>query len=114
MNGALGSGGFSPDDETPVFVISVAPQLSCMHAQTSLQYDRLGLLAPSRTLAGGGRDAACTKGAGGTNKGFAKKGLPNTVQDDAGRDGVTFTGDHARQFQTTGTIFETDLVFDQG
>jgi len=44
-----------PDDETPVFVISVAAQLAGMHAQTLRQYDRLGLVTPSRTRGGGRR-----------------------------------------------------------
>jgi len=52
------SGGFSPDDETPVFVISVAAQLAGMHAQTLRQYDRLGLVSPSRTRGGGRRYSA--------------------------------------------------------
>jgi len=51
-------GGFSPDDETPVFVISVAAQLAGMHAQTLRQYDRLGLVSPSRTRGGGRRYSA--------------------------------------------------------
>lgn len=54
--------GFRPDDETPVFVISVAAELAGMHAQTLRQYDRLGLVTPSRTRGGGrrysGRDVA--------------------------------------------------------
>ena len=37
---------FSPDDDTPVFVISVAAELAGMHAQTLRQYDRLGLVSP--------------------------------------------------------------------
>ena len=41
------------DDDTPVFVISVAAALSGMHAQTLRQYDRLGLVSP--THRGGGR-----------------------------------------------------------
>jgi MerR family transcriptional regulator/heat shock protein HspR len=53
-----GSGGFSPDDKTPVFVISVAAQLAGMHAQTLRQYDRLGLVSPSRTRGGGRRYSA--------------------------------------------------------
>jgi MerR family transcriptional regulator/heat shock protein HspR len=53
-----GSGGFSPDDQTPVFVISVAAQLAGMHAQTLRQYDRLGLVSPSRTRGGGRRYSA--------------------------------------------------------
>ncbi len=46
---------FSPDDDTPVFVISVAAELAGMHAQTLRQYDRLGLVTPSRTSGGGRR-----------------------------------------------------------
>lgn len=42
------------DEESPVFVISVAAQLSGLHAQTLRSYDRLGLVSPGRT-AGGGR-----------------------------------------------------------
>ena len=42
------------DDETPVFVISVAAQMAGMHPQTLRQYDRLGLVTPGRA-AGGGR-----------------------------------------------------------
>lgn len=53
---------FGPEDDTPVFVISVAAQLAGMHAQTLRQYDRLGLVSPSRTRGGGrrysGRDVA--------------------------------------------------------
>ncbi len=58
MNVSRGSGGLSPDDETPVFVISVAAQLAGMHAQTLRQYDRLGLVSPSRTRGGGRRYSA--------------------------------------------------------
>ena len=41
--------GLAPDDDTPLFVISVAAELAGMHAQTLRQYDRLGLVTPSRT-----------------------------------------------------------------
>ncbi len=58
MDPVQGSGGFSPDDDTPVFVISVAAQLAGMHAQTLRQYDRLGLVSPSRTRGGGRRYSA--------------------------------------------------------
>ncbi len=44
-----------PEDETPLFVISVAAELAGMHAQTLRQYDRLGLVTPSRTRGGGRR-----------------------------------------------------------
>lgn len=43
------------DDDAPVYVISVAAQLAGMHAQTLRQYDRLGLVSPSRTRGGGRR-----------------------------------------------------------
>jgi MerR family transcriptional regulator/heat shock protein HspR len=46
---------FVPDDDTPLFVISVAAELAGMHAQTLRQYDRLGLVTPSRTRGGGRR-----------------------------------------------------------
>lgn len=51
----LEASAFSPDDDTPVFVISVAAELAGMHAQTLRQYDRLGLVTPSRTRGGGRR-----------------------------------------------------------
>lgn len=41
-------------EESPVFVISVAAELSGLHAQTLRSYDRMGLVSPGRT-AGGGR-----------------------------------------------------------
>lgn len=37
------------DDETGLYVISVASELSGLHPQTLRQYDRLGLVSPSRT-----------------------------------------------------------------
>lgn len=37
------------DDDTPVYVISVAAQLSGLHPQTLRQYDRLGLVSPDRS-----------------------------------------------------------------
>src|SRR5215467_526933 len=45
-------------EDAPVFVISVAAQLAGMHAQTLRQYDRLGLVSPGRTPAGGRRYSA--------------------------------------------------------
>lgn len=44
---------FDLTDETPVYVISVAAQISGLHAQTLRQYDRLGLVTPRRTPGGG-------------------------------------------------------------
>ena len=41
-------------DDLPVYVISVAAQLSGMHPQTLRAYDRLGLVSPGRS-AGRGR-----------------------------------------------------------
>jgi MerR family transcriptional regulator, heat shock protein HspR len=45
---------FQLSDDTPVYVISVAAQLSGLHPQTLRAYDRLGLVSPGRA-AGGGR-----------------------------------------------------------
>ena len=46
------------DDDTPVFVISVAAELARMHPQTLRQYDRLGLVTPGRAGGGGRRYSA--------------------------------------------------------
>jgi MerR family transcriptional regulator, heat shock protein HspR len=46
--------GFELSDDSPVYVISVAAQMSGLHAQTLRTYDRLGLVSPGRA-AGGGR-----------------------------------------------------------
>src|SRR5215469_8749511 len=45
-------------EETPVYVISVAAQLSGLHPQTLRQYDRLGLVSPGRTAGRGRRYSA--------------------------------------------------------
>ena len=37
------------DETTPLFVISIAAELSGMHPQTLRQYDRMGLVSPTRT-----------------------------------------------------------------
>jgi MerR family transcriptional regulator, heat shock protein HspR len=37
------------DESSPLFVISVAAELAGMHPQTLRQYDRLGLVSPTRT-----------------------------------------------------------------
>jgi MerR family transcriptional regulator/heat shock protein HspR len=41
------------DDDQPVYVMSVASELSGLHPQTLRQYERLGLVAPDRS---GGRN----------------------------------------------------------
>lgn len=46
------------DDDTPMFVISVAAQLAGLHAQTLRSYDRLGLVSPGRSAGGGRRYSA--------------------------------------------------------
>ncbi len=43
------------DEDTPVFVISVAAELSGLHAQTLRGYDRMGIVSPGRTPGGGRR-----------------------------------------------------------
>ena len=42
-------------EDTPVYVISVAAELSGLHPQTLRQYDRLGLVRPGRTPGRGRR-----------------------------------------------------------
>nr|WP_240965176.1 helix-turn-helix domain-containing protein [Streptomyces zingiberis] len=61
--GAAGGGGvgrspYQLTDESPVYVISVAAQLSGLHPQTLRQYDRLGLVSPDRTPGRGRRYSA--------------------------------------------------------
>ena len=46
------------EGDSPVFVISVAAQLSGLHAQTLRSYDRLGLVSPGRSAGGGRRYSA--------------------------------------------------------
>lgn len=40
---------FRPDDDVPLYAISIAAQLSGLHPQTLRQYDRLGLVSPRRS-----------------------------------------------------------------
>jgi MerR family transcriptional regulator, heat shock protein HspR len=42
-------------DDAPVFVISVAAELTGMHPQTLRTYDRMGLVRPGRAVGGGRR-----------------------------------------------------------
>jgi MerR family transcriptional regulator/heat shock protein HspR len=37
------------DEDSPLFVISMAAELAGMHPQTLRQYDRMGLVSPGRT-----------------------------------------------------------------
>lgn len=53
--GRSGSASTPPSAETPVYVISVAAQLSGLHPQTLRTYDRLGLVSPGRAGGGGRR-----------------------------------------------------------
>jgi MerR family transcriptional regulator, heat shock protein HspR len=48
-------GPISPGPEVPVYVISVAAELTGLHPQTLRTYDRLGLVSPGRTGGGGRR-----------------------------------------------------------
>jgi MerR family transcriptional regulator/heat shock protein HspR len=43
------------DEDSPIFAIAVAAELSGMHPQTLRQYDRLGLVVPARTQGGSRR-----------------------------------------------------------
>jgi MerR family transcriptional regulator, heat shock protein HspR len=45
----------TPGPEAPVYVISVAAELTGLHPQTLRTYDRLGLVSPGRTGGGGRR-----------------------------------------------------------
>jgi MerR family transcriptional regulator/heat shock protein HspR len=45
----------TPGPGTPVYVISVAAELTGLHPQTLRQYDRAGLVSPGRTGGGGRR-----------------------------------------------------------
>ncbi len=44
-----------PGPDVPVFVISVAAELTGLHPQTLRTYDRIGLVSPGRTGGGGRR-----------------------------------------------------------
>jgi MerR family transcriptional regulator/heat shock protein HspR len=44
-----------PGPDVPVYVISVAAELTGLHPQTLRSYDRLGLVRPGRALGGGRR-----------------------------------------------------------
>ncbi len=52
---AGGRGGRVPGPTVPVYVISVAAELTGLHPQTLRQYDRAGLVSPGRTGGGGRR-----------------------------------------------------------
>ena len=45
----------TPGPRQPVYVISVAAEITGLHPQTLRQYDRLGLVTPNRTGGGGRR-----------------------------------------------------------
>ena len=46
---------FEQSDELPVYVISIAAELSGMHPQTLREYERRGLVSPGRSGGGGRR-----------------------------------------------------------
>ena len=48
------------DEELALYVISVAAELSGLHPQTLRQYDRLGLVSPSRAQGRGRRSVSYT------------------------------------------------------
>lgn len=56
--GGRGRNPYELTDDSPVYVISVAAQLSGLHPQTLRQYDRLGLVSPDRTAGRGRRYSA--------------------------------------------------------
>jgi MerR family transcriptional regulator/heat shock protein HspR len=50
-----GGGPAAPGPDVPVYVISVAAELTGLHPQTLRSYDRLGLVSPGRSGGGGRR-----------------------------------------------------------
>ena len=48
----------TPEPDKAVYVISVAAELTGLHPQTLRSYERMGLIAPSRTGGGGRRYSA--------------------------------------------------------
>jgi MerR family transcriptional regulator/heat shock protein HspR len=46
---------YDMSDDMPVYIISVAAQLSGMHPQTLRHYERIGLVSPGRSARGGRR-----------------------------------------------------------
>ena len=48
-----------PGPDVPVYVISVAAELTGLHPQTLRAYDRMGLVSPGRTGGGGRRYSWC-------------------------------------------------------
>src|SRR3954463_6305193 len=54
-DGGQGRGSRVPGPTVPVYVISVAAELTGLHPQTLRQYDRVGLVSPGRTGGGGRR-----------------------------------------------------------
>ncbi|MDX6345950.1 MAG: MerR family transcriptional regulator, heat shock protein HspR [Streptomyces sp.] len=58
IGGVRGRNPYELTEESPVYVISVAAQLSGLHPQTLRQYDRLGLVSPGRTAGRGRRYSA--------------------------------------------------------
>jgi MerR family transcriptional regulator/heat shock protein HspR len=55
MAGRAGGNRSVPGPTVPVYVISVAAELTGLHPQTLRQYDRVGLVSPGRTGGGGRR-----------------------------------------------------------
>ena len=55
MTRRLHSAPGAPGPDVPVYVISVAAELTGLHPQTLRSYDRMGLVSPGRTGGGGRR-----------------------------------------------------------
>ena len=55
MSPRLRSAPGAPGPDVPVYVISVAAELTGLHPQTLRSYDRMGLVSPGRTGGGGRR-----------------------------------------------------------
>src|ERR1700726_4105431 len=79
-------------DDTPVYVISVAAQLSGLHPQTLRAYDRLGPVSPGRT--GGRRRPAPPAAPGGGGRRYSLRDILilREVQRLSQEEGVNLSG----------------------
>ena len=67
------SSGYELSDDLPVYVISVAAELSGMHPQTLRAYDELGLVSPAGGAGRGGRCSIRTSWRCARSSGYPRK-----------------------------------------
>ena len=99
----------APGPDVPVYVISVAAELTGLHPQTLRAYDRMGLVRPGRTGGGAARglDQPCESFVAGRGR-AGHRGRPRRIRvlADAGltrSDGRLLTG---RDLSTAFTIYD--------